>query len=79
MRVLGDPDVFLPGDVAARAGAGGAGLPSEAGPLDAWAARTAPWRSYLTAHLWRAVPPKIPKTTRIPKTPQTISITEGSK
>ena len=24
--------------------------------LTAWAARTAPWRSYLTAHLWRAVP-----------------------
>ncbi len=24
----------------------------------AWAARTAPWRSYLTAHLWRAVPPR---------------------
>ena len=26
----------------------------------AWAARTAPWRSYLTAHLWRAVPPRTP-------------------
>jgi len=26
--------------------------------LDVWAAGTAPWRSYLTAHLWRAVPPK---------------------
>ena len=56
MRVLGDPDVFLPGDVAARAGAREAGLPAEAAPLDAWAARTAPWRSYLTAHLWRAAP-----------------------
>ena len=67
MRVLGDPDVFLPGDVAARAGAGGAGLPAEAGPLDAWAARTAPWRSYLTAHLWRAVPVKAPKSGRAPK------------
>ena len=64
MRVLGDPDVFLPGDVAARAGAGAAGLPSEAGPLDEWAARTAPWRSYLTAHLWRAVPPKAVKNAR---------------
>ena len=31
MRVLGDPDVFLPGDVAARAGAAGAGLPAERG------------------------------------------------
>ncbi len=62
MRVLGDTDVFLPGDVAVRAGAARAGLPSDARPLDAWAARTAPWRSYLTAHLWRAaaVPPSPP-------------------
>ncbi len=54
MRVTGDPDVFLPGDVAVRAGAAAAGIPSEAATLTAWAARTAPWRSYLTAHLWRA-------------------------
>jgi len=58
MRVLGDTDVFLPGDVAVRAGAAAAGLPSDARALDAWAARTAPWRSYLTAHLWRNVPPR---------------------
>ncbi|TQJ29597.1 Ada metal-binding domain-containing protein [Microbacterium sp. SLBN-146] len=58
MRVLGDPDVFLPGDVAVRAGAGAVGLPAEPRTLTAWAARTAPWRSYLTAHLWRAVPPR---------------------
>ncbi len=58
MRVIGDTDVFLPGDVAVRAGAAAAGLPAEARALDAWAARTAPWRSYLTAHLWRAVPPR---------------------
>ena len=25
--------------------------------LEAWALRTAPWRSYATAHLWRSVPP----------------------
>lgn len=58
MRVTGDTDVFLPGDVAVRAGATAAGLPDDARALDAWAARTAPWRSYLTAHLWRAVPPR---------------------
>ena len=58
MRVLADPDVFLPGDVAVRAGAAAAGLPAEPRALTDWAARTAPWRSYLTAHLWRAVPPK---------------------
>jgi AraC family transcriptional regulator of adaptative response / DNA-3-methyladenine glycosylase II len=58
MRVLGDTDVFLPGDVAVRAGAVAAGLPGEPRQLEAWAVRTAPWRSYATAHLWRAVPPR---------------------
>ncbi|MFJ6534231.1 DNA-3-methyladenine glycosylase 2 family protein [Microbacterium sp. NPDC091662] len=56
MRVLGDPDVLLPGDVALRAGAAASGLPGEARPLTLWAERTAPWRSYLSAHLWRAAP-----------------------
>jgi len=64
MRVLGDPDVFLPGDVAVRSGAGTLGLPADPRPLDEWAAGTAPWRSYLTAHLWRAVPPKAPASSR---------------
>jgi AraC family transcriptional regulator of adaptative response / DNA-3-methyladenine glycosylase II len=64
MRVIGDPDVFLPGDVAVRAGAAAAGLPADPKPLTAWAERTAPWRSYLTAHLWRAAPVRVPKTTK---------------
>lgn len=64
MRVLADPDVFLPGDVAVRAGAAALGLPAEPRALDDWAARTAPWRSYLTAHLWRAVPPRTPARAR---------------
>lgn len=56
MRVLGDPDVTLPGDVAARAGAAALGIPSDPRGFAAWATRVAPWRSYLTAHLWRAAP-----------------------
>ncbi len=60
MRVLADPDVLLPGDVAARAGAAAMGLPSTPAALPAWAVRAAPWRSYLMAHLWRAVPPRRP-------------------
>lgn len=55
MRVVGDPDVFLPGDVAVRQGAARLGLPSDATALDAWARAVSPWRSYLTAHLWRAL------------------------
>ncbi len=54
MRVLGDPDVLLPGDSAVRGGARAAGIPAQARELEAWATRLAPWRSYLTAHLWRA-------------------------
>ncbi|WP_298944844.1 AlkA N-terminal domain-containing protein [uncultured Microbacterium sp.] len=56
MRVLGDTDVCLPGDVAVRAGAGAAGIPADPRGFEAWAARVAPWRSYLMAHLWRAAP-----------------------
>lgn len=54
MRVLGDPDVLLPGDAALRAGAVAAGLPSDPKSLSAWALSVSPWRSYLSAHLWRS-------------------------
>ncbi|GAA4197970.1 DNA-3-methyladenine glycosylase 2 family protein [Microbacterium oryzae] len=54
MRVLGDPDIVLPGDVALRTGAAATGLPATPSELVAWAARAAPWRSYLSMHLWRA-------------------------
>ncbi|QLD11336.1 DNA-3-methyladenine glycosylase 2 family protein [Microbacterium oleivorans] len=56
MRVLGDPDVLLPGDVAARAGAAAAGIPAGPSELVAWSTRVSPWRSYLMAHLWYAAP-----------------------
>jgi AraC family transcriptional regulator of adaptative response / DNA-3-methyladenine glycosylase II len=64
MRVLGDPDILLPGDVALRAGAAASGLPGDAKPLVDWAARTAPWRSYLSAHLWRAAPARPSRPTK---------------
>lgn len=59
MRVLGDPDVSLPGDVAVRTGAAALGIPAEPRALEEWAAGAAPWRSYLMTHLWRAVPPRV--------------------
>lgn len=71
MRVLGDPDILLPGDVALRAGAAASGLPGEPKALVAWAERTAPWRSYLSAHLWRAAPVRAPRTTRLSMTKET--------
>ncbi len=68
MRVLGDPDVLLPGDVALRAGAASSGLPGDPRPLVAWAERAAPWRSYLSAHLWRAAPARPVRRTRASQT-----------
>lgn len=73
MRVLGDPDVLLPGDVALRAGAAASGLPGAPGPLVAWAERAAPWRSYLSAHLWRAAPIRTPRAPRGRRAPITSS------
>ncbi|WP_029251888.1 AlkA N-terminal domain-containing protein [Paraoerskovia marina] len=50
MRVLGDPDVLLPRDVALAAGASALGLP----PLTPEStAHWSPWRSYAALHLWR--------------------------
>ena len=54
--MTGDPDITLPGDVAVRAGAAAVGIPSDPRGFEGWAARTSPWRTYLTAHLWRAAP-----------------------
>lgn len=68
MRVLADPDVLLPGDVAARTGAAAAGIPSDPAGLTAWATRIAPWRSYLMAHLWYAAP--VTRSWRNPEEPR---------
>ncbi|AXH36302.1 DNA-3-methyladenine glycosylase 2 family protein [Humibacter sp. BT305] len=54
MRVLGAPDVLLTGDVALRTGAAVLGAPSTPRELARWAEDFAPWRSYLSLHLWRA-------------------------
>jgi AraC family transcriptional regulator, regulatory protein of adaptative response / DNA-3-methyladenine glycosylase II len=46
MRGLGDPDVFLPTDLGAKAGLAGLGVPV------AHSERWRPWRSYALHHLW---------------------------
>ncbi|KQQ04114.1 MULTISPECIES: AlkA N-terminal domain-containing protein [unclassified Rathayibacter] len=58
MRVTGDPDVLLTGDLALRSGAAVAGLPSEARALAERGLVWAPWRSYAGMHLWRAARPR---------------------
>lgn len=51
MRMLGDPDVWLPGDAALAAA--GRRLGIESG-LDARSAHWAPWRSYAVVRLWQS-------------------------
>jgi AraC family transcriptional regulator of adaptative response / DNA-3-methyladenine glycosylase II len=54
MRAIGDPDVFLPTDIAVRRGARALGLPDTPKALEAYAERWRPWRSYALIRLWRA-------------------------
>jgi AraC family transcriptional regulator of adaptative response / DNA-3-methyladenine glycosylase II len=54
MRAIGDPDVFLPTDVAVRRGARALGLPDSPVALAKHAESWRPWRSYALIRLWRA-------------------------
>ena len=54
MRVLGDSDVLLTGDLALRHGAGRLGLPTDPRELAARGRVWSPFRSYAGLHLWRA-------------------------
>jgi AraC family transcriptional regulator of adaptative response / DNA-3-methyladenine glycosylase II len=54
MRAIGDPDVFLPTDLAVRRGAAALGLPHSPKALEARAELWRPWRSYALIRLWRA-------------------------
>jgi AraC family transcriptional regulator of adaptative response / DNA-3-methyladenine glycosylase II len=54
MRAIGDPDVFLPTDLAVRRGSAALGLPTAPKALAAHAERWRPWRSYALIRLWRA-------------------------
>ena len=54
MRAIGDPDVFLPTDVAVQRGAKSLGLPHTPKALEAYAERWRPWRSYALMRLWRS-------------------------
>jgi len=78
MRVLGDPDVLLTGDLALRHGAAALGLPGDPVALHQAAERWRPFRSYAGMYLWRAAPPVVRRraTTRSPST-RTSPISEG--
>ena len=51
MRGLGDPDVFLTGDVGIRRALDLLGLVGTTGPDERWR----PWRSYAVQHLWASL------------------------
>ncbi|MGA1838725.1 Ada metal-binding domain-containing protein [Herbiconiux sp. 11R-BC] len=57
MRVLGNTDMLPTGDVALRTGTRILGLPHTPRALADWSASFAPWRTYLSLHLWRAASP----------------------
>jgi AraC family transcriptional regulator of adaptative response / DNA-3-methyladenine glycosylase II len=54
MRALGDPDAFLPTDLAVRRAAGRLGLPADPTKLTEYAQRWRPWRAYALLRLWRS-------------------------
>jgi len=58
MRVLADPDAFLPTDLGVRAVLGRLGLEGEEAVrrVEAWR----PWRSYALMHLWHTLIPDLP-------------------
>jgi AraC family transcriptional regulator of adaptative response / DNA-3-methyladenine glycosylase II len=79
MRALGDPDRFLPTDVAAvRAAAALPGGPPGGTGLTARAEGWRPWRSYALQHLWATVldPTTPPMTPTTPMTPATGPLKE---
>ncbi len=64
MRALGDPDVFLSGDLGIRQAAAAIGLPTTPRALAARTAAWRPWRSYAVLHLWGTLDHPI---TRLPE------------
>ncbi|NED98833.1 AlkA N-terminal domain-containing protein [Phytoactinopolyspora halotolerans] len=58
MRVLHDPDVFLPTDLGVRHGLAALGLPGDPRAAAAHAQRWRPWRSYALMHVWTAIETK---------------------
>ncbi len=57
LRALGDPDVFLAGDLGIRRALARLGAPEAPTAALALAARWRPWRSYALMHLWSVATP----------------------
>jgi AraC family transcriptional regulator of adaptative response / DNA-3-methyladenine glycosylase II len=57
MRVLGDPDVFMPTDLGVRHALQRLGVDGSPKAAAALAQRFSPWRSYALHHLWNSLTP----------------------
>ena len=55
MRALGDPDVFLPGDLGVRRALEKLGHPGDPNSAETLAERWRPWRSYAVQYLWASL------------------------
>ncbi|CAN5507346.1 AlkA N-terminal domain-containing protein [soil metagenome] len=55
MRALGDPDVFLPGDLGVRRALERLGRPGDPNSAEILAERWRPWRSYAVQYLWASL------------------------
>lgn len=64
MRVVGDSDVLMTGDLVLRNGAGALGLPTDPKALTSHAERWRPFRAYAGMHLWRNAPARVTTTAR---------------
>lgn len=74
LRVLGDPDVLMTGDLVLRQGAARLGIPDSPAQLTDHARRWSPFRSYASLHLWRATGATI----RQPATPSRLAATPAA-
>ena len=61
LRALGEPDVFLPGDLGVRRGLDRLGIGADSAQI---LAACSPWRSYAMMHVWQALEDPIDRTHR---------------
>ncbi len=69
MRALGDPDVFLAGDLGVRRAATALGLPADRRRFHEHSLRWSPWRSYAVQYLWSSLAvtdPDVPRAEEAP-------------
>ena len=77
MRVLGDPDVFMPTDLGVHHALVGLGLDASPRAAAERASAWSPWRSYALHHLWRSLAPVV--SSPVPSSATTSVITPATR